>query len=125
MVHSYGKKAMIHYHGMIGKVLKSFAKTRLDAIHTIESPPMGDCTLTQARDGLGENVILIGNIQIGDLWSKTEEEMEIIVKQTIQEGMSGPFILSTTGGPYASEINERAAKNYLKIIDTALKVGHY
>jgi uroporphyrinogen-III decarboxylase len=125
MIHSYGKKAMIHYHGNIGLILKDFAKIGLDAIHTIESPPMGDCTLTQAREEFGKDVILTGNIQIGDLWSKTEEEMEYLVKQTIQEGMKGAFILSTTGGPYAPEIPERVANNYLRIIDTAMNYGIY
>ncbi|HGE71494.1 TPA: hypothetical protein ENX78_11695 [Candidatus Poribacteria bacterium] len=125
LIHSYNKKAMIHYHGNIGLILRDFAKTGLDAIHTIESPPMGDCTLTQAREEFGEKVILTGNIQIGDLWSKTEEEMEYLVQETIKEGMKGAFILSTTGGPYASEIPERVANNYLKIIDTALRLGVY
>ncbi len=125
LIHSYGKKAMIHYHGNIRSVLQDFAKTGLDAIHTIESPPMGDCTLAQARKEIGKNVILTGNIQIGDLWSKTEEEMEYLVQETLKEGMKGAFILSTTGGPYASEIPERVVNNYIKIIDTALKLGLY
>lgn len=125
LIHSYGKKAMIHYHGNIRTVLEDFAMTGLDAIHTIESPPMGDCTLTQAREVFGENVILTGNIQIGDLWSKTEEEMEYLVQETLKEGMKGAFILSTTGGPYAPEIPERVANNYIRIIETALKLGSY
>ena len=62
---------------------------------------------------------------MGDLWSKTEEEMEDLVRRTIEEGKQGAFILATTGGPSPPVINERVLGNYLKIIETALEVGRY
>ena len=125
MIRSYGKKSMIHCHGKIGGVLNSLAVIDADSHHPVEGPPMGDCTLTEAREILGKDAIIAGNIQLGDLWSKTEEEMEFLVKETINEGKQGAFILATTGGPSAPEINERVANNYLKIIETALEFGRF
>ncbi|MFC1714200.1 uroporphyrinogen decarboxylase family protein [Candidatus Poribacteria bacterium] len=125
LVHSYGKKTMIHCHGKIGEVLSGVAAIGSDAHHPIEGPPMGDCTLTQVHKFLGRDVILAGNIQLGDLWSKTEEEMEDLVRRTIQEGKKGSFILAMTGGPSAPEISERVVNNYLRIIETALDSGLY
>ena len=123
LMHSFGKKTMIHCHGKLGEVLNSLAAVGSDSHHPVEGPPMGDCTLTQAREALGRDAIIAGNIQLGDLWSKTEEEMEELVRQTIREGTQGAFILAITGGPSATEINERVRRNYLRIIETALDAG--
>jgi len=125
LVRSYGKKTMIHCHGKIGTVLSGLAAIGTDSHHPLEGPPMGDCTLSQVRQVLGERTILAGNIQLGDLWSATETETEDLVRRTIEEGKQGPFILSITGGPSAPQIDERVVKNYLKIIETALDAGGY
>ena len=66
---------MIHCHGKLGEVLNSLAAIGADSHHPIEGPPMGNCTLTQAWEVLGKEAIIAGNIQLGDLWSKTEDEM--------------------------------------------------
>jgi len=110
LVRSYGKKSMIHCHGKIGAVLSGLAAIGADSHHPIEGPPMGNCTLRQTRQVLGERAILAGNIQLGDLWSATVEEMEDLVKGIIEEGKQDPFILSITGGPSAPQIDERVKK---------------
>lgn len=125
LVRSYGKKTMIHCHGKIGTVLNGLAAIGADSHHPIEGPPMGDCTLSQARQVLGERTILAGNIQLGDLWSANEEEMEGLVRRTMEEGKQYPFILSITGGPSAPQVDARVKKNYLRIIETALEAGRY
>lgn len=122
LIRSYGCWSMIHCHGKISKVLSSLKQIGFDSIHPIEAPPMGDCTLTDARNIFGRDTILVGNIQLGDLWEKSEEEMEHIVKETLKEGNTGRFILATTGGPSAPEINGTVVKNYLRIIETAKTV---
>jgi uroporphyrinogen-III decarboxylase len=125
LIHNFGKKTMIHCHGKLGEVLESLAAIGANSHHPIEGPPMGDCTLDQARKALGKDVIIAGNLQLGELWSKTEEEMDDLVKQTMQEGMQGAFILAMTGGPSAPKINERVVKNYLRIIETGMRFGCY
>ena len=121
LIRSYGKLSFLHCHGKTKLVLDSLNKIGMDAVHPVEAPPMGDCTLTMAREAFGKNVVLFGNIQYGDLWTKNEAEMEDVVNAAIDEGQKcGRFVLSTTTGPSAAKINFTVARNYLKIIDTVL-----
>ena len=123
LIRDCGMWSMIHCHGKIGKVLNDLKEIGFDSLHPIEAPPMGDCTLTTARNCLGKDVILAGNIQYGDLWEKSEEEIEELVKCAIDEGKTGRFMLAATGGPSALEISENVSRNYSKVIDAALKYG--
>ena len=116
-------KSMLHCHGSIKKVLSGLNQMRFDSIHPVEAPPMGDCELEEARAVFGRDTIIAGNIQYGDLWSKTEEEMEQSVKSAIEKGRNGRFILATTGGPSAKTINDTVVRNYTRIIDTAMRYG--
>jgi len=125
LIRNFGKKAMLHCHGRIKNVLDGFAQINPNSLHPIEAPPMGDCSMTQARKVLGNEVILAGNIQYGDLWDKTEDEIEDIVISTIEEGKKGPFILAMTASPTMPEINDNVVRNYFRIVETALKHGKY
>ena len=121
LIHSYRKSVMLHCHGKIRLLLPYLREIGFDAIHPIEPPPMGDCTLTQAREAFG-NTVLTGNLQYGDLWDKSNEETEALVRRAIIGGSeSGRFILSISGGPSAEKITERMAENYVCIIETAKK----
>ena len=64
-------------------VLEEFKEIGMDMLHPIEAPPMGDCTLTQAREVLGENVVFVGNVQVGDIFSKSKEELRQIRTENI------------------------------------------
>ena len=118
-----GKKSIIHYHGNIKKVLKGIKEINPDAVHTIEAPPTGDCTLTEAREALGKEIILIGHIQYEDIRSMTREQMRRHVKDVLREGMSGRFILSPTAGPYEEAISENMQENYIEILRTGYAYG--
>ena len=63
MIHSHGKYAMQHYHGQIRLILEDFLTMGADALHTIESPPTGNCTLTEACEVLKDKIVLVGNVQ--------------------------------------------------------------
>ena len=75
MIHSYGKKVIQHYHGQIKEVLPDFAEMSPDGLHTTESPPVGNCTFTEAYEVFSDKTTLIGNIQYNDFYSFTKEEM--------------------------------------------------
>lgn len=124
MIRSYGKKSIIHYHGQLIKVLEEIKQINPDALHTVESPPTGDCTITQAREVLG-NTILIGNIQYDDLTRCSKDEIERQVEDVIRQGKSGRFILSPTAGPYEKEITSKTAENYIAMIKSGIKHGSY
>lgn len=123
LIREYGKYSIVHYHGNIRRLLEGFRALGPDGVHTIEAPPIGDCTIGQAREILGKDMALIGNIQYDDLARLTEEEIEQLVYEAISQGKSGRFILSPTAGPYELEISERMSNNYLAFIRAGLRYG--
>ena len=123
LVREYGKKSIVHYHGNLFKVLSGMKAINPDGLHTIEAPPIGDCTITQARNVLGRDMVLIGNIQYDDLAHREKDEIDEMVRQAVAEGCSGRFILSPTAGPYEDFINEKMVENYIAFIEAGIKYG--
>lgn len=123
LIKEYNKISIVHYHGNLFKVLKGMKEINPDGLHTIEAPPIGDCTITQAREILGKDMALIGNIQYDDLVHREKEEIDEMVRLAIDEGRTGKFILSPTAGPYEEYINEKTIQNYLTFIKAGIKYG--
>ena len=122
LIRSYGKFSIVHYHGFLYQVLDGFAQIGMDGLHTIEAPPVGDCTIKQAREKLGDT-ILIGNIQYDDLTRLEPEQIKQLTKEALEQGKSGRFILSPTAGPYENNPSDRLVDNYITMIKTALEYG--
>ena len=122
LIRSYGKFSIVHYHGNLFHILSGMKKINPDGLHTIEAPPVGNCTLTQARAVLG-NMILIGNIQYDDLRSRDPQDLETMVKETIGEARGGRFILSPSAGPFEEKISDHQVKNYIAFIEAGIKYG--
>jgi hypothetical protein len=122
LIRVYGKKSIVHYHGNLYKVLAGMKEINPDGLHTIEAPPIGDCSLSQAREALG-NMVLIGNIQYDDITRKEPTEIEEMVRVAIEAAQGGRFILSPTAGPYEAIISERTQDNYVAFVKTGLKYG--
>jgi uroporphyrinogen-III decarboxylase len=123
LVHSYGKKAIQHYHGQISEVLPDFLTMAPDALHTIEAPPVGDTTLAEAFDVVGDQIALIGNIQYDCFRSHTREQMREAVGAVLEETRGKRFILSPSAGPYEDEISERVRNNYLEFMNAGWECG--
>lgn len=120
LVHSYGHHFILHYHGNIKRVLPHIAKINPDAVHTIEAPPVGDCTIREARELLGERIAIVGNIQYDDLLRLDEEEIKRLVKEALDEDLSGRLIVSPTAGPYEEEIDNKMVRNYIALIEAGV-----
>jgi len=101
LIREYGKKSIVHYHGNLYHVLKGMKEINPDGLHTIEAPPIGDCTIAQAREVLG-NMILIGNLQYDDLRSMTTDEIDEAVKNIIEEANSynADYLVLEVNRPY-------------------------
>lgn len=123
LIREYGKYSIVHYHGNLFRILDGMKAINPDGLHTVEEPPIGDCTLAQAREALGMDTILIGNIQYDDLARRKKEEIENMVRMAIEAGRSGRFILSPTAGPYEEAISEKMVENYLIFIEAGIKYG--
>lgn len=123
MIRDYGKKSLLHFHGRIYDVLDEIAAIGPDGIHPVEAPPMGDCTLPLARERLGDEIVLVGNIQYSDITSKSEGEITHMVKTAIAEAGKKNFVLSPTCTPYEEYITEKTAHNYAAMIKAGIEYG--
>lgn len=123
LIRSYGKLSIVHYHGNLLRVREGMRQIGPDGLHTVEQPPIGDCTLTQAREVLGKETALIGPVQYDDLIRLPGDEIEEQVKDAFRQAGDGKFILSPTAGPYEETISDHAVSNYLRFIDAGLKYG--
>jgi uroporphyrinogen-III decarboxylase len=119
LIHSYGKKVIQHYHGQIREVLPDFADMAPDGLHTIEAPPVGNCTHTQAYDITANRITLIGNIQYDDFRSSSPAAMVRAVRDTLDEVNGRRFILSPSAGPFDPDPPQNLLDNYVTFMRAA------
>ncbi|MGI5867873.1 MAG: uroporphyrinogen decarboxylase family protein [Kiritimatiellia bacterium] len=118
-IHDANSFAIQHFHGFIKKLLPDFVEMGADAVHTIEAPPVGDCTLSEAFDAVGSNMTLIGNIQYDDFRRFTPMQMKQAVTDLLDEAGDRRFILSPTAGPFDENVSEQFLENYVVLMETA------
>ena len=123
MVHAGGAKVIQHYHGQIRLLLEDFLTIGADGLHTIESPPVGNCTITQAFDVVGDRMTLIGNVQYDLFRSLTESEMAAEVARVLAEVNGRRWILSPSAGPYEATISDQMQRNYLAFLRAGWILG--
>jgi len=124
LIRSYNKWSIVHYHGNLFRIREGMKQINPDSLHTVEAPPIGDCTIAEAREVL-DPMVLIGNIQYDDLIRLDEEQIEAQVIEALSQARDGRFILSPTAGPYEDRLPACAVNNYMKMIDTGLQYGKY
>ena len=87
---------------------------------------MGDVTLDDAKRRIGNDMCLEGNVQIGDLYAGTEDEMRDAVKTAIDQAADGGgFVLAPTASPFTPKLEDHTVRNYVALIETALEYGRY
>jgi len=126
LIHRYGGKVIVHHHGRIDALLERIADLGADGIQPIEEPPVGDCTMAEAKRRIGDRVCLVGSIQYDDLQRLAPDEMEALVRRQIRDAATGGgTILAPTAGPYAATLSERQQENTIRLIEAGLKWGRY
>jgi len=126
LIHNYGGKVIVHHHGNLDAILERIADMGADGLHPIEEPPIGDCSLAEAKQRVGDRVCLIGSVQYDDFQRLTPDEMEELVKRQIRDAaQGGGMILAPTAGPYAAHLTERQQENIIRFIEAGLKWGCY
>jgi Uroporphyrinogen decarboxylase (URO-D) len=126
LIHSRGCIARIHCHGNIGTLLDKFLDLGVDALHPVEEPPMGDVTLEEFREKVGDRIAIEGNIQISDIYTLTPDEIDQQVKHVIEvAGKDGGLVLAPSASPLSSILEEKVLNNYKAFIDAGLKYGQY
>lgn len=123
LIHEYEGIVYLHCHGKVNAVLEMFVDMSVDGLHPIEPPPMGDTPLNEAKRRIGDDVCLIGNIQISDIIYGSKEEVDKAVRQAIFEGGPDGLILCTSASPSWSPLPQKAILNYIQLAETALRYG--
>ena len=126
LIHSFGGKVIVHHHGNIDSILERIAGLGADGIQPIEEPPVGDCTMANAKARVGSRVCIIGSVQYDDVARLSPGAIDSLVKRQIQDaGMGGGMILAPTAGPYAAHLTKQQQENTLRFIEAGLKWGKY
>lgn len=123
LLHKFGAKARLHSHGKIKSVLNSFLEMEIDATDPVEPPPDGDITLKEAREILGERIVLIGNIEERLFEIGSKKDIEEAVKKAIEETEGTSFILCPTAMPLTTPLDKKIKENIIHYIDSGIKYG--
>ena len=111
LIHDYGCPVIVHCHGRLDAVLERFVDMNVDGLHPLEGPPMGDVTLAQAKQRVGDHICFVGTLQIGDMMSAAPQEIRRQVLAIRREACPG-MILTTSATPYESPMSQRLFENY-------------
>ena len=124
LLHRYGGYARLHSHGKVKRVLSSFKEMGIDATDPLEPPPDGDIELNEARQVLGSEVTLVGNIEERLFEVGSKGDIERAVKKAVKAGTKdGGFILCPTAMPLTTPLRRRIQENIIFYIDCGLKYG--
>ena len=98
LIHERGGQVWMHCHGKMGPVLERFVDMGIDVLNPIEPPPMGDVTLAEAFERVGERMGLEGNIETHELMTATREHLAEQVREAMAAGCGHRFILCPSSG---------------------------
>jgi uroporphyrinogen-III decarboxylase len=125
-VHAKGCLLHVHCHNRVNALLEDFVAAGWDAVHPLEPPPMGDVVLSEAKRRVGRDLCLEGNIQIGDLYgAPTETEVQHVEEALAAAKSGGGFILCPSASPHTPKLTDLTARNYLAMIETAVRLREY
>ncbi len=122
-IKSNGTHTLYHNCGKAKNLLESYVDMGLDIWETIAEDPVGDNTLKQAKDQVGDRLILCGNLdQINFLKQASPEDLEKKVVELMEIGKpGGKYIFS--GSDFLEK--NTPIENVKKVIETAKIAGRY
>lgn len=124
LVKDAGNLLWVHSHGPMSRVLQGFLDIGVDCLNPIEPPPMGDVTMRQARQIVGNRMCLEGNIEADDMYRATPAHIRHLVAQAIEEARGGGLILCPTSGYMEwTTASKRQVDNYFAYVEAGLEFG--
>jgi len=96
-IRAVGGIAYLHTCGHIADRLELFADTGVNGIECMDPPPLGNVTLAEAKQKIGDRISLKGNIDsVNVLLLDDDEGVDRIVQETLHAGKpDGGYVLST------------------------------
>jgi len=119
VVHKAGLKFIKHTDGNVNPIMPDLARI-VDGLHSLD--PTASMDIGEIKRVYGEKLVLMGNISVDNLCTKTPQDMIEETKKCLRSATpGGGFILSSSNSWYANAKIE----NCQAMIDTGRKYGHY
>ena len=122
MIHEAGGRLHIHSHGSVKAVLDGFIEIGTDVLHPFEAPPLGDITPKEAKDTARGKLTLEGNIQVGDLYTKSTDVIREQVRGLIRDVFDDRrgLIVCPTASPYIHGEGQIYTENCRVLVEEVL-----
>jgi uroporphyrinogen-III decarboxylase len=126
LIHSYNGLVLMHHHGAAVRILNDILTLKPDGIQPPEAPPVGNTPLETAKQVIGSQVTLVGNLQYDTLCTASPEQLEAEVSAIFAAWKpGGRFIFAPSAGPYQEALSPTAVRNHLRLVELALELGKY
>ena len=117
IMHKHGAMAYFHNHGPMKRFYDLIPQIGIDAIDPLEAPPWGDCELVEAKERIGKDVCLVGNLDDMEVLEKYDwREIETIAVARLQAAGPDGFVL---GGTASGTYTERGAEMFRRMVDVS------
>ncbi len=98
LIHDRGGQVWVHSHGNMGPVIDQFLEMGVDVLNPVEPPPMGDHTLAETFDIVGDRMGLEGNLQAHEMMTASPERLTELIHEALDAGNGRRMILCPTSG---------------------------
>lgn len=96
IAHKYGKKIYVHSCGLLKDIIESLAATGIDGIMDMTPLPIGNISFAEARERIGERIVLTGGVDANLLTSPDKGYIEEKVRSLLNQMKPyGNFILGS------------------------------
>jgi uroporphyrinogen decarboxylase len=121
IMHEHGAVVYYHNHGPTMRYLELLAGVGMDACDCFEAPPWGDCDLVEAKRRIGDRICFVGNLDDMENLDKMDTEtIQRMGRERIAQAGPGGFVL---GGTASGTYGERAARNFIALVDVAQEMA--
>ncbi len=121
VAHEKGGMALKHSDGNLWPIIDRLVEIGIDGIHPLQ--PQGGMDLKKVKEHCGDKVCLLGNIDCSELLpSGTEEEVELAVRQAIEDAAPGGGYIITSSNTIHPGCKP---ENYLAMVRAIKKYGQY
>ena len=124
LIHEYGAYVRYHCHGPIRGILDQVMDMGVDMLDPCEAPPNGDITLGELAGIVGDDLILMGNLQLHDLEMGTPEDVDRLVAKALDEvGGRCRHVLLPSASPIEVPLRRQIGENLKQFLKSAWDRG--
>lgn len=116
--HAAGKLYFHHSCGLIRDLLGLYSQTRMDAVHAFTVPPVGNVTIAEGREALGDGIGIIAGVEaLSGPMNDRRAVRESVHRMVREAHSSGGVVLSVAGYP------NRTIEQTQFVVDCCREVG--